>query len=177
MVIHGLSMVRTVGVRSVRTVRVMLTVRAVRCSDCSSCSVCSLFGLFFQFGKFYCSVFGGPCLCHRCLLITYTPRRKQNYFGIERVKLRMALEGPELLICVCMGIMIFLVFFCGCLCMYCRDESSNSSQHSSDSSENTRTATRNNSISVNRVHIEENSKSQIYYPEGSEQRFERTRDL
>ena len=93
------------------------------------------------------------------------------------MKPRMGLEGPELLICVCMGIMIFLLFFCGCLCMYCRDESSNSSEDSSDSSENTRTTTRNNSLSVNRVHIQENFKTQINYPEGSEQRFERTRDL
>ena len=86
----------------------------------------------------------------------------------------MALEGTELLICVSMGIMIFLVFFCSCLYMYCRYDSS---EDSSDSSENTTTATRNNSLSFNRVHIEENSKTQINYPEGSEQRFERTRDL
>ena len=86
----------------------------------------------------------------------------------------MALEGPELLICVSMGIVIFLVFFCSCLCMYCRYDSS---EDSSDSSENGRTATRNNSLSVNRVHIEANSKTQICYPEGSEQRFERTRDF
>ena len=90
----------------------------------------------------------------------------------------MALQGTELFICVSMAIAIFLVFFCSCLCMYCRyDSSEDLSEDSSDSSVNTRTATRNNSLSVNRVHIEENSKTQINYPEGSEQRFERTRDL
>ena len=76
------------GLFGVRTVRPKWTVRSVRCSsgsnsrcsvcsdcsghvDCSGCSVFGLFelfGLFVQFGKFCCSVFGGPCPEERILV-------------------------------------------------------------------------------------------------------------
>ena len=87
----------------------------------------------------------------------------------------MGLEGPELWICVSMGISIFLTCFCGVCCMCMRDLDSRSD--SSESSENTRSSTRNCSPSVNRVHIEENSNTQLNYPDGSDKRFERTHDL
>ena len=86
----------------------------------------------------------------------------------------MGLEGPDLWICVGMGISIFLTCFCALCCSYMRDLDSRSD--SSESSENT-SGTRNCSPSVNRIHIEENSNTQLNYPEGSDKRFERTHDL
>ena len=48
---------------------------------------------------------------------------------------------------------------------------------SSDSSETTRSATKNNSSSCNRVHIEDNSNTQLNHTVGSDRIFQRTDDL